>query len=76
MIELVKDHILPVIPSEQLLDQYGFKLTGSMTAAIVNIKHYCYLCCKEIINMFAVRKLNIPTVWFSDLEATILHFPT
>ena len=36
---VVKDHILPVIPLEVLLDEYGFILTGSMTAAIVNIIH-------------------------------------
>ena len=34
---VVKDHILPVILPEVLLDQYVFKPTGIMTAGIVNI---------------------------------------
>ena len=36
---VVKDHILPVITPEVLLDQYGFKPHGSTTTAIVNITH-------------------------------------
>ena len=34
---VVKDHIFPAIPGEQLFDQYGFKRTGSTTAALVDI---------------------------------------
>ena len=33
----MKDHIFPAIPAEQLFDQYGFKPTGSTTAALVDI---------------------------------------
>ena len=34
---IVKDHIFPSIPTEGLCDQYGFKRTASMTAAIIDI---------------------------------------
>ena len=34
---IVKDHIFPVIPVEQLHDQFGFKPTGSTTAALVDL---------------------------------------
>ena len=33
----MKDHIFPTIPTEQLFYQYGFKPTGSITAALVDI---------------------------------------
>ena len=36
---MVKDHILPALPIDDLRDQYGFKPTGSTTAAIINITH-------------------------------------
>ena len=34
---IVKDHIFPAIPTTAISDQYGFKPTGSTTAAIVYI---------------------------------------
>ena len=36
---VVKDHILPAISIDDLQDQYGFKPTGSTTAAIINFTH-------------------------------------
>ena len=36
---IVKEHIYPVIPPKAIYDQYGFKPTGSTTAAIVDITH-------------------------------------
>ena len=36
---LVKDHIFPSIPTEELFHPYGFKTTGSTTAAIIDITH-------------------------------------
>ena len=36
---VVKDHLLPAISIDDLRDQYGFKPTGSSTAAIINITH-------------------------------------
>ena len=36
---IVKDHIFPSIPTEQLFDQYGFNKTGRTTAAIIDITH-------------------------------------
>ena len=34
---IVKNHIFPVIPVEQLHDWFGFKPTGSTTAALVDL---------------------------------------
>ena len=34
---IVKDNIFPVIPVEQLHDQFGFKPTGSTTAALIDL---------------------------------------
>ena len=36
---IVKDLIFPLILTEQLFDQYGFKKTGSTTVAIIDITH-------------------------------------
>ena len=36
---VVKDHIMPFVPCEQLFDQYGFKRTGSTTAALIDVTH-------------------------------------
>ena len=33
---IVRDHIYPAIPSNDIIDQYGFKPTGSTTAALVD----------------------------------------
>ena len=35
----VRDHICPAIPTNEILDQYGFKLSGSTTAALVDLTH-------------------------------------
>ena len=40
---IVKDHIFPSIPTEDLFDQYGFKKTGSTTAAIIDRTHHIYV---------------------------------
>ena len=34
---VVRDYLLPCIPSENLVDQYAYKLTGNTTCAIINI---------------------------------------
>ena len=34
---MVKDYIFPSMPAENIFDQYGFKSTGSTTAALVDI---------------------------------------
>ena len=34
---VVCDYLLPCIPSENLVDQYVYKLTGNTTCAIINI---------------------------------------
>ena len=36
---VVKDHIMKYVPCEQLFDQYGFKRTGSTTAALIDVTH-------------------------------------
>ena len=36
---VVKDHIMPFLPCEQIFDQYGFKRTGSTTAALIDVTH-------------------------------------
>ena len=36
---VVKDHIMPYVPCEQLGDQYGFKRTDSTTAALIDVTH-------------------------------------
>ena len=39
---IVKDHIFPAIPINEILDQYGFKPSGSSTAALVDLTHKIY----------------------------------
>ena len=55
MVELliVKDHIFPLIPTEELFDQYAFKKTGSTTAAIIDITHKIPMLL-ETINLYTV----------------------
>ena len=36
---IVRDQIFPAIPTNEILDQYGFKLSGSTTAALVDLTH-------------------------------------
>ena len=36
---IVRDHIFPAIPTNEILDQYGFKPSGSSTAALVDLTH-------------------------------------
>ena len=36
---IVRDHIFPAIPTNVILDQYGFKPSGSTTAALVDLTH-------------------------------------
>ena len=36
---IVKDHIMPYEPCEQLIDQYGFQRTHSTTAALIDFTH-------------------------------------
>ena len=36
---VLKDHIMPYVPCEQLFNQYGFKRTGSTTAALIDVTH-------------------------------------
>ena len=36
---IVRDHIFPAIPTNVILDQYGFKPFGSTTAALVDLTH-------------------------------------
>ena len=33
----MRDYLLPCVPSENLVDQYAYKLTGNTTCAIINI---------------------------------------
>ena len=53
---MVKDYIFPTIPAENLFDQYGFKPTGSTTAALVDITSTISIMLEE--NMY-VRCLLI-----------------
>ena len=34
---IIRDHIYPAIPSNDIIDRYGFKPTGSTTAALVDL---------------------------------------
>ena len=36
---IVRDHIFPAIPTNVILDQYGFKPSGSTTAALLDLTH-------------------------------------
>ena len=36
---IISDHIFPAIPTNEILDQYGLKPSGSTTAALVDLTH-------------------------------------
>ena len=46
---IVRDNIFPAIPTKEILDRYGFKPSGSTTAALVDLTH-------KISNMLEYNK--------------------
>ena len=51
---IVRDHIFPAIPTNEILDQYGFKPSGSTTAALVDLTHkfICHVRRQQVCALF------------------------
>ena len=56
---LVRDHIPPAIPPIDIIDQYGFKSTGSTTAALVDLTNRISVMLEDIR-----ARRALPINWF------------
>ena len=76
---IVRKYLLPALPSDQLLDQFAYKPTGSTTAALIAITHHVtrllesssYVRCILIDYSKAFDSINHPILFHKLLQLNL-----
>ena len=76
---IVRKYLLPALPSDQVLDQFAYKPTGSTTAALIAITHHIsrllesssYVRCILIDYSKAFDTINHPILFQKLLQLNI-----